>query len=101
MGPDEPATLVRTDEIEHPEFTTERLALDAERATELIREAVKGVSATETPEGTKFRTRRGMLLAILTDHESGVDLHYRTAPASESATLKARRIWRALRPYAE
>ncbi len=75
-----------------------------EAATEIILEALKGVSATETEEGIKFRTMDGMLIAILTGthyEEPAVKLHYRTAPASETATLKARRLWRALESYAE
>ena len=91
-------------DTDYPEFTTEPLALDAETATEIVLERLEGVTATETDEGIKFRTTGGMLIAILTGthyEEPGVDLHYRTAPASETATLKARRLWRTLESYAE
>lgn len=89
--------------IAHSEFTTEPLNVDAETATEIVRETVHGVTATETAEGRKFRTPDGMLIAILTPGPGAdptVDLHYRTAPSSAVATLKARKIWRALAPYA-
>jgi hypothetical protein len=102
MTPDDSGQLVRAEGIERPEFTTERLAVDGERAVALVHEAVEGVSTADTPEGTKVRTRGGMLLAIVTEAGEGhTDLHYRTAPASDPATLKARRLWKALRPYAE
>lgn len=102
MHSNDSALLVRKAQIERPEFTTERLAVDTTRAVELIGEAVGGVSTADTSEGTKVRTQGGMLLAIVTDAgEDRADLHYRTAPASEPATLKARRLWKALRPYAE
>ncbi|WP_255198151.1 hypothetical protein [Halorarius litoreus] len=102
MHPNDSEMLVRKAQVERPEFTTERLAVGPPRAVDLIREAVEGVSTTETETGITVRTRRGMLLAIVTavDGEHA-DLHYRTAPASEPATLKARRLWKALRPYAE
>lgn len=101
MQSSDPAMPVHKAHVEHPEFTTERLALDVQTATDLICDAVSGVTPTETTVGTKFRTQTGMLIAILTEAGDGVDLHYRTAPASEPATLKARRLWRALRPYAD
>lgn len=94
--------LVRKEQIVHPEFTTERLTVDTARAVDLIGEAVGGVSTTDTPAGIKVRTQSGTLLAILTvADEDRADVHYRTAPASETATLKAHRLWKALRPYAE
>ena len=94
-------SLVPTGDIAHPEFTTERLRLDAERATDVIQDRIGGLSSTRTDEGVKFRTMDGMLVAILTgaDDESAVDFHYRTAPASEAATLKARKLRRGLEPY--
>jgi hypothetical protein len=101
MQSSDPTMPVQKKHVEHPEFTTEHLALDVETATDLLCAAVNGVTATETTVGTKLRTQTGMLVAILTEADDGVDLHYRTAPASEPATLKARRLWRALRPYAE
>jgi len=96
--------LVPTEVIEHPEFTSARLRLDVETAEELICETLSSISATETDEGIKFRTSDGMLIAILTGthyEDPAVELHYRTAPASETATLKARRLMRALGPYTE
>lgn len=99
-----PSTLGPGEEVEHPEFTTDRIALDLETAIDEICETLKGVTPTETDEGVKCRTTDGMLIAILTQVEGedeAVDLYYRTAPESETATLKARRLGRALEPYAE
>lgn len=95
-------TPVPTGVVERPEFTTEHLAIDAERATEFVCDELKGLTATDTDEGVKFRTTDGMLVAILADSREAetVEFHYRTAPASETATLKAKRVWRALKPYA-
>ncbi len=95
---------VPKEHVEHSEFTTESLALTVEMARELVCETLRGVTATETDEGIKFRTPGGTLIAILTGahyEDPAVQIHYRTAPASETATLKARRLWRALEPYAE
>lgn len=88
----------------HEGFATETLALDAERAREVVCDELKGVTATETAEGIKFRTTDGTLIAVLTGthcEEPAVELHYRTEPASETATLKARRLRGALSPYAD
>lgn len=98
------STPVPIETIERPEFATEQLRLDVEIATELIRETLNGVTATETDEGVKFRTADGTLIAILTGahyEEPTVEIHYRTAPVSGTATLKARRLWRALEPFAK
>lgn len=104
MDTTEPSEMVPKERVEHPEFTSERLALDADRARELVGETLGNVTATDTDEGVRFRTTDGTLIAILTGthyEEPAVELHYRTAPASETATLKARRLWRAMEPYAE
>lgn len=85
--------------VERPAFTTEQLTVDVERATEVVCDTLKGLTATDTGEGITFRTTDGMLVAVLSGGQTA-ELHYRTAPASESATLKARRAWRALKPYA-
>lgn len=97
------AALVPTERPVHPEFTTEHLNVDLERATAVVDRTVRNLTATETPEGRTFRTPAGRLVAILAEstREAGtVDLHYRTAPASATATLKARTLARALRPFA-
>lgn len=88
---------------ENPSFATERLSLDVRAATDVIHRTLKGISTTEVTDGVKLRTSDGMLIAYLSatdDGESPVELHYRTAPASDTATLKARRLWRALEQYA-
>lgn len=100
MTPTERNPLVHVTETARPEFTVERLAVDAATATDRICESVGGVTATETTRGTKIRTQNGMLIAVVVGTDEGCELQYRTAPASEPATLKARRLWRALRPYA-
>ncbi|MFB6171530.1 MAG: hypothetical protein ABEJ23_03280 [Haloarculaceae archaeon] len=84
-----------------PGFASERLAVDAERATATVSDALGGLSAAETEEGVAFRTVDGMLVAVLApgEDDGSVELRYRTSPASESATLKARRVRAALDPY--
>lgn len=86
-----------------PAFETEQLDVDVERATELVCDTLEGLTATDTDEGITFRTTDGMLVAVLAGGRAegaAAELHYRTEPASESATLKARRIRRALEPHA-
>ena len=99
MTPTDPTPLLRVADAARPEFTSERLTVDPETATDLVCDAVAGVTATETTQGTKFRTQDGMLIAVVTETDDGSELQYRTAPASEPATLKARRLWRAMQPY--
>lgn len=100
MTPDDHEQLVRVEGPERPEFAVERLGLDRAAAVELICESVGGVTATETTRGTKIRTQSGMLIAVVIGTDDGSELQYRTAPASDPATLKARRLWRAMRPHA-
>jgi hypothetical protein len=84
----------------HPGFASERLDLDVETVAARVRETLGEVSGTRTDEGLKFRTTDGTLVALLTpiEDEDGpaVRFQYRTEPASESGTLKARRLWEAL-----
>lgn len=103
---DTPTVVLDGSPARHPGFATERLALDPETVVERIHETLGDVTATRTDEGMKFRTSDGTLVALLTaveesDEESDEDepkvlFQYRTEPASESGTLKARRLWRAL-----
>lgn len=99
---DTPTVVLDGSPARHPGFATERLTLDPETVVERIHETLGGVTATRTDEGMKFRTPDGTLVALLTvveesdDDESAVLFQYRTEPASESGTLKARRLWRAL-----
>jgi hypothetical protein len=88
---------------DYPGFASEQLRLDVEAAGDVIHEAIAGLVETETANGTAFRTRDGMLLAVLRtrEEETGVDLYYRTEPPSDARTLKARRLWRALEPHAD
>ncbi|MFC7229582.1 hypothetical protein N0B31_19445 [Salinirubellus salinus] len=94
--------LVPAERPVHPEFACEHLAIDAERATALVHDTVGNVTATDTPEGRKFRTTDGTLVAILRPSGTGtaaVDFHYRTAPPAATPTRRAREIARALRPF--
>ena len=104
---DTPTEVLDGSTVQHPGFATERLALDPETVVERVHETLGGVTATRTDEGTKFRTPDGTLVALLTvvdeageDGEDGdepsVLFQYRVEPASQSGTLKARRLWRAL-----
>ena len=95
--------LKRSDERD--EFTTIDLTLDEEQATEIIHSTLKGLRATTTDEGLKFRTTGGRLVALLRQPldpspGTGSQLAYRTAPASSAATRKARKLGTALDPYA-
>lgn len=101
--PREEMVLKRSDERD--EFTTVELILGEARAAEIVHSTLKGLTSTPTEGGLKFRTSEGMLVALLRECEQpspGVQslLEYRTAPASEAATRKARKIRTALEPYA-
>lgn len=100
----EPAdrALVPAERPVHPEFAVEHLTVDRGRATALVHDTVENVTATDTAEGRKFRTTDGTLVAILRPADGGerVDLHYRMAPPASTATLRARRLARAFRPFA-
>lgn len=87
-----------------PEFETVDLDIDVDEAHRHVTEAMRGLNASESEEGTKFRTSDGMLVAIVgsDSRERGDDktrLVYRTAPPSEPATRKARKVLEALEPY--
>lgn len=91
--------------LERPEFESLDLAVDAEEADRSIEDAIKGLSTAETDEGVKYRTRDGMLVAIVHPRTTGSDdvnatLACRTEPASVSATRKAVKIREALQPHA-
>lgn len=90
----------RTDD-NHPAFATERLTIDLPTATDLLGETVHGVTATRTDDGVKIRALDGMLLGIVTETDGVATLHYRTAPPSEPATLKAERLRETLREAAD
>jgi hypothetical protein len=96
------SSLVTCGGIEHPEFAVEPLRVDGETARAVVLDALDGLSATGTDEGIKVRTTDGTLIAILTNErpdEPSVELHYRIAPVSETATRKAGKLCGALRPY--
>ena len=91
--------------VERPEFESIDLDVDADEAHRYIEDAIKGLSPSETDVGVKYRTRDGMLVAIVGPRPTGsgdvkATLAYRTAPASESATRKASKVLEALRPHA-
>lgn len=81
---------------EHPEFALEALDLDLEGATDRLHEALEGLTTTPTDDGVTVRTTDGSLIAVLIERADGVDLRYRTEPAHETATLRARKLRRAL-----
>ena len=101
MSPDPSSELVSTDRPEHPEFRTVSLALDTETTLDHIDETLEGIGLNESEAGTKVRTTRGDLLAIVEpgSEEDSTLLHYRTAPASQTMTLKARKIYQALEAF--
>lgn len=91
--------------LARPEFELVDLTVDVDEAHRTIEETVKGLSTAETEAGVKYRTRDGMLVAIVgsrpsDDGEGTARLAYRAAPASEPATRKASKILEALEPNA-
>jgi len=102
--PDPTAGLVPAGESSRPEFRTVHVSIEPSAAVDRICGRLKGCVATETPTEITIRTTRGELLATLKPgqgEDGGSILQYRTAPASQTATLKARSLWRALEPFAE
>lgn len=92
------------DSLSRPEFESIDLDIGVEEADRYVEEAIKGLSVAESEEGWKYRTTDGMLVAIISEHDSGGDgtteLAYRTEPAFEPATRKARTLFEALQPHA-
>lgn len=86
--------------LERPEFRAVELGIDAEETDRYIEETIKGLATSETEEEVLYRTRDGMLVAIVRPREGGATLGYRTAPPSGSATRKASKLLAALRPHA-
>ena len=86
--------------LERPEFGSIELGIGAEETDDHIEETIKGLATSEAEEGVLYRTRDGMLVAIVSPSDDGATLAYRTAPPSESATRKASKLLEALRPYA-
>jgi len=90
-----------TEASSRPEFETVDLDVAVEDARRTIQDTVRGLSETETDEGLTYRTRDGMLVAILGPRPSGsgdvkASLAYRTEPATDGATRKARKLREAL-----
>lgn len=86
--------------VERPEFGSIELGIDAAETDEHIEATIKGLATSETEDGVLYRTRDGMLVAVVRPGEEGATLAYRTAPPSESATRKASKLVAALEPYA-
>ena len=88
---------------ERPEFTAVPLTVDAAEARDRVQRSLKGLSATETENGIKLRTTGGMLVAVVGDRsgsdEAEAELAYRTAPPSELATRKGRKVFEALEEF--
>jgi hypothetical protein len=91
--------------LARPEFESVHLGIDDTDARRTIEETIKGLSASESEEGVRYRTRDGMLVAIVTPLSDGSGdarsaLAYRTDPASVSATRKAGKLLEALESHA-
>lgn len=92
------------DALERPEFETVDLDITAEEVHRHIDEAITGLSTSEDSDGMKVRTTDGMLVAVIAHRYTGSGdvkstLAYRTEPASEFATRKAKKLVEALGPY--
>jgi hypothetical protein len=91
--------------LSRPEFETVDLDVGVDEIDRTIREAIKGLAVAEAEHGRRYRTTGGMLVAVVAPRPSGsgdtmATLAYRTAPASESATRKARKVSEAVRDHA-
>jgi len=89
------------DALSRPEFETADLDVGVAEADRTIEEAMKGLATSEADHGRNYRTTDGMLVAVLAPRPSGsgdvkATLAYRTAPAADAATRKARRLAEAL-----
>jgi hypothetical protein len=89
---------------ERPEFETVALSIETDEVRDRVHGTLKGLNATETTDGIKFRTTGGMLIAVVgdrsgTDDEAESELAYRAAPAAQTATRKGRKVFEALEPY--
>jgi len=101
---DTEGALVRREGGERAEFSEAHLTIDRGTAADVVHSTIAGLTETTSDRVTKIRTVEGTLVAVLTDYALssgalGTTIEYRTAPASISATRKARKIWRALEPY--
>jgi|GEM_PF-3104354 len=90
--------------LSRPEFEIVDLAVDVEAVDRAIEEVIKGLVASDVEYGRKYRTMGGTLVAVVAPRPSdGGDataaLAYRTAPASESATRKATKVFEAIQPH--
>jgi len=87
-----------------PEFESVDLEIAVDAAHRHVTDAIRGLNAAESEEGRKYRTSDGMLVAILGTGRDGAGenatLVYRTAPPSETATRKARKVFEALESHA-
>jgi hypothetical protein len=101
---DTEGALVRREHTERAEFSEAHLSIDRGETADVVHSTIAGLTETTGERVTKIRTVDGMLVAVLSDYALpsgalGTTVEYRTAPASIPATRKARKIWRALKPY--
>jgi hypothetical protein len=86
-----------------PEFDSIHLDVDAAETRWHVEQTVRGLVASETDEGVRYRTRGGTLVAVVAQGQEAEpdrsELAYRVAPASEPATRKASKIRDALTEY--
>lgn len=93
------------DVLSRPEFESVDLAIAVDEAHQHINETMRGLNASESEEGKRYRTSDGMLVAIVGSRstergDENARLGYRTEPSSELATRKASKLFEALKPYA-
>jgi hypothetical protein len=88
---------------ERPEFETVALSIDVDEVRDRVHGTLKGLNATETADGIKFRTTGGTLIAVVGERsgngEAESELAYRAAPAAQTATRKGRKVYETLEPY--
>ncbi|WP_254526092.1 hypothetical protein [Natrinema caseinilyticum] len=89
------------DALARPEFESLDLDIAVADVHDRITDAVRGLTTSDSEEGTKYRTTDGMLVAVVgtssaTEDGERATVAYRTAPPSEPATRKASKIATAL-----
>lgn len=76
-------------------YETVTLKADADEARETVLSSVAGLVASESEDGIKFRTNRGIQIAVLQSTDGGSTLSYRADPSLSprgDATRKARHV---------
>lgn len=99
-------TALRPTEEARPAFAAVDVTLPVEETMRLVQAFLKGLHATETREGMRFRTDDGMLVAVVRERAldrgvPGTRVEYRTGPPSLLATRKGEKVRETVLPYVQ